>query len=145
MRPVELSSRRLRRCGNCREPGLRSDRPPSGWQDLLIGSNEHAIISISEPGCRNEVGVCPLFLFIRALARDADLIGRIRIMAERVAASYGLDIFDVRFRREAHGMVLRVQIDRPGPAATAEESVSVDDCASMSRELSAMLDVEDVV
>ena len=29
---------------------------------------------------------------------------------------YGLEIFDVQFRREAPGMVLRVQIDRPGPA-----------------------------
>ena len=42
-------------------------------------------------------------------------------------------------------MVLRVQIDRPGPAATAEESVSVEDCAQVSRDLSAVLDVEDVV
>jgi ribosome maturation factor RimP len=42
-------------------------------------------------------------------------------------------------------MVLRVQIDRPGPAATAEDSVSVDDCALVSRELSAVLDVEEIV
>ena len=42
-------------------------------------------------------------------------------------------------------MVLRVQIDRPGPAATAEESVSVADCANVSRDLSAILDVDDVV
>ena len=42
-------------------------------------------------------------------------------------------------------MVLRVQIDRPGPAATAAESVSVDDCARVSRDLSALLDVEDIV
>src|SRR5262245_63611019 len=42
-------------------------------------------------------------------------------------------------------MVLRVRIDRPGPAASAEESVSVDDCANVSRDLSAILDVEDVV
>lgn len=66
-------------------------------------------------------------------------------MASRVAASYGLDIFDVQYRREAPGMVLRVQIDRPGPAATAEDSVSVDDCARISRDLSAVLDVEDVI
>ena len=66
-------------------------------------------------------------------------------MAGRVAARYGLEIFDVQFRREAGGMVLRVQIDRPGPAATAEESVSVEDCARVSRDLSAVLDVEDVV
>src|SRR4029079_17579735 len=37
------------------------------------------------------------------------------------------------------------QIDRPGAAASADESVSVEDCAHVSRELSAILDVEDVV
>jgi len=74
-----------------------------------------------------------------------DVVGRIRTIAERVAAGYGLEIFDVQFRREAPGMVLRIQIDRPGPAATAEESVSVDDCANVSRDLSAILDVEDAV
>src|SRR3989441_9383264 len=75
----------------------------------------------------------------------ADVVGQIRSMASRVAAGYGLEIFDVQFRREAHGMVLRIQIDRPGPAATAEASVSVEDCAKVSRDLSAILDVEDVV
>jgi len=76
---------------------------------------------------------------------SADVVGQIRTIAGRVAAGYGLEIFDVQFRREAQGMVLRVQIDRPGPAATAEDSVSVDDCANVSRDLSAILDVEDVV
>ena len=74
-----------------------------------------------------------------------DVIERVRDAASRVAAGYGLDIFDVQFRREASGMVLRVQIDRPGPAARAEESVSVEDCAHVSRDLSAILDVEEVV
>jgi ribosome maturation factor RimP len=69
----------------------------------------------------------------------------VRAVASRVAAGHGLEIFDVQFRREAPGMVLRVQIDRPGPAATAEDSVSVADCAHVSRELSAILDVEDIV
>src|SRR5213080_3269056 len=75
----------------------------------------------------------------------ADVIGQVRDAAARVAAGYGLEIFDVQFRREAHGMVLRVQIDRPGASASAEESVSVDDCAHVSRDLSAILDVEDAV
>ena len=66
-------------------------------------------------------------------------------MAARVAAGYGLEIFDVQFRREGSGMVLRVRLDRPGSAASAEESVSVEDCAHVSRDLSAILDVEDVV
>src|SRR5881394_918027 len=73
------------------------------------------------------------------------VVEKVREIAGRVAADRGLEIFDVQFRREAPGMVLRVQIDRPGPAAAAEESVSVEDCAHVSRELSAILDVEDVV
>ena len=76
---------------------------------------------------------------------SGDLVQNVRGIADRVAAGLGLEIFDVQFRREAHGMVLRVQIDRPGPAARPEDSVSVDDCAKVSRELSAILDVEDVI
>jgi ribosome maturation factor RimP len=74
-----------------------------------------------------------------------DVVEQVRTVAARVAAGHGLDIFDVQFRREASGMVLRVRIDRPGPAATAEDSVSVEDCAVVSRDLSAVLDVEDIV
>src|SRR3989338_10368924 len=74
-----------------------------------------------------------------------DVTQRVRALASRVAGSYGLDIFNVQYRREGPGMVLRVQIDRPGTGATAEESVSVEDCARVSRDLSALLDVEDVV
>jgi ribosome maturation factor RimP len=74
-----------------------------------------------------------------------DIVEKIREVAGRVAGTYGVEIFDVQFRREAAGMVLRVRIDRPGPAATAEESVSVEDCARVSRDLSAVLDVEDIV
>ena len=74
-----------------------------------------------------------------------DVVEHVREIANRIAGSYGLDIFDVQYRREGPGMVLRVQIDRPGSGATAEESVSVADCAQVSRDLSAVLDVEDVV
>ena len=70
---------------------------------------------------------------------------RVRETASRVAASYGLDIFDVELRREGGQQVLRVVLDRPGPNATAEDSVSLEDCARVSEELSAILDVEDVV
>jgi ribosome maturation factor RimP len=74
-----------------------------------------------------------------------NVVEDVRAIASRVAEGYGLEIFDVQYRREGPGMVLRVQLDRPGPARTAEESVSIQDCASVSRDLSAVLDVEDVV
>jgi ribosome maturation factor RimP len=79
------------------------------------------------------------------MARDADIVKVVRTVAAGVAATLGLEIFDVQFRREAGGMVLRVQVDRPGPASTAEDSVSIEDCARVSRDLSAILDVEDAV
>jgi ribosome maturation factor RimP len=74
-----------------------------------------------------------------------DIIARVQAIASPVAASYGLEIFEVQFRREASGMVLRIRIDRPGSRATAEDSVTVDECAKVSRDLSAIFDVDDVV
>ena len=81
-----------------------------------------------------------------------DVIERVRTIADRVAGSHGLDIFNVQYRREGPGMVLRVQIDRPwdehgrqASGAPIEEGVTVEDCARVSRDLSAVLDVEDVI
>ena len=73
------------------------------------------------------------------------VVEKVRAIAERVAAGYGLEVFDIQYRREAPGMVLRVQIDRPGPASREEDSVSVGDCANVSRDLSAIFDVEEIV
>jgi ribosome maturation factor RimP len=70
-------------------------------------------------------------------------VDQIRAIAERVAASRGLEVWDVQSRRETTGHVVRVFIDRPGPAATPEESVSIEDCEQINRELSTILDVED--
>jgi len=70
-------------------------------------------------------------------------IEQIRAVAERVAATRGLFIWDIQSRREASGHVVRVFIDRPGPSATPEESVSIEDCEQVNREMSTILDVED--
>jgi ribosome maturation factor RimP len=79
------------------------------------------------------------------MARDHDRIRRIREAAERVAASYDLDIFDVQLRRESIGNVLRVIIDRRdrGVVETPEEAVGIEDCQRVSHDLSAILDVEE--
>ena len=72
----------------------------------------------------------------------------LRTRVAGVLASYGLELFDLQFRRESIGWVLRVVIDRPwDPAAPrdatgAEEPVTVDDCGRVSHDLSAILDVE---
>jgi ribosome maturation factor RimP len=82
------------------------------------------------------------------------------VAAERVARSYGLEVFDVQLRRESVGTVLRVVIDRPDPGKPAaaatngpgadverrkleEESVGIADCQRVSHDLSALLDVEE--
>jgi len=96
------------------------------------------------------VGSCPLFVFLgcfrRARSAPEDSVqplDTIRAIAERVAQARGLEVWDIQSRREVTGHVVRVFIDRPGPAATPDESVSVEDCAEVNRELSTILDVED--
>ena len=78
-----------------------------------------------------------------------DLEG-IRGIAARVAASYGLEIWDVELRGTGgKSRMLRVYIDRPGGAAPqpgpAVGGVTHEDCANVSRELGTILDVEDAV
>lgn len=73
-----------------------------------------------------------------------EALARLRAAAARIAASYGLEIFDLQFRRESIGWVLRVVLDKSTPAGSAaEEPVSIDDCRRVSEDLSALLDVED--
>jgi ribosome maturation factor RimP len=68
---------------------------------------------------------------------------QIRAIAERVAAERGLEIWDIQSRRETGGHVVRVFIDRPGPSATPDDSVSLEDCEQVNREIGTILDVED--
>ena len=49
-----------------------------------------------------------------------DSVERLRATAERVARSHGLELFDLQFRRESTGWVLRVILDRiPPPTGSA--------------------------
>jgi ribosome maturation factor RimP len=61
----------------------------------------------------------------------------IREMAERVATSEGLHLVDVELKGGNSNQLLRVFLDKPG-------GVSHADCALISEQLSAMLDVEDI-
>ncbi|MBW1808433.1 MAG: ribosome maturation factor RimP [Deltaproteobacteria bacterium] len=60
-------------------------------------------------------------------------------ICEPLVAEMGLDIVEIRFRRETHGWVLRVLIER------REGRVAVDDCSILSRELSDLIDIEDPI
>lgn len=75
-----------------------------------------------------------------------DALNAIRLHLDGVAESYGLEVFDLSFRREAPGWVLRIMLDRePGEAGPSRASgeVSIEDCQRVSRDLSTWLDVED--
>ena len=73
------------------------------------------------------------------------VIERLKEATGRVAASHGLEVFDIQLRRESIGQVLRVILDRPAPAVAGGEDVPVgiEDCQRVSHDLSALLDVED--
>jgi len=91
----------------------------------------------------NLSGLLAHFFVLGGFSGRMDALARIRAAAERVAASHGLDLFDITLARESPGWVVRVTIDRPGAAAGPEDSVGIEDCAVVSRELGTILDVED--
>jgi|SRR5215472_13701424 len=69
------------------------------------------------------------------MAVDLD---HVRAIAERVAASLGLEVVEIELRGGGKSRMLRIFIDKPG-------GVTHEDCASLSREVSTILDVEDAV
>lgn len=91
------------------------------------------------------MGLGPLFVFRGAFTPRSHNSERIREAAARVAASHGLEIFDIQLRRESIGTVLRVIIDRPDPGRVEApaEAVGIEECQRVSQDLSALLDVEE--
>ena len=67
-----------------------------------------------------------------------------REIAERIAASNGLEVLDVEFRGSGPARMLRVFLDKPS-SADPLAGVTHGDCADFSREFGTVLDVEDVV
>jgi ribosome maturation factor RimP len=76
-------------------------------------------------------------------------LARIQEIAERVAASLGLEVVEVEMRGAGNARMLRIYIDRPvsGAAMDSADAFGVrhEDCANLSREVSTILDVEDAV
>jgi ribosome maturation factor RimP len=69
------------------------------------------------------------------MAVDLD---HIREIAERVAASMGVELVEIEMRGGGKARMLRITLDKPG-------GVTHEDCANVSRDVSTILDVEDVV
>lgn len=67
-----------------------------------------------------------------------DVVTQISEIAQPILDSLGLELVDIEYRKEGHGMTLRLYIDKPG-------GIMLDDCADVSRELSEILDVEEII
>ena len=76
------------------------------------------------------------------MALDVDLV---RAIADRVAASIGLEVLDVEFLGGGKARMLRVFLDKPAAGNDPMAGVTHADCANFSREFGTILDVEDVM
>jgi len=72
-------------------------------------------------------------------------VERVREIAERVAASSGLEVVDIEFLGAGNARMLRVFLDKPAAGTDPLAGVTHEDCANFSREFGTILDVEDAV
>ncbi len=72
-------------------------------------------------------------------------VERVREIAERVAASSGLEIVEIEFLGGGKARMLRVFLDKPAAGTDPLAVVTHEDCANFSREFGTILDVEDVM
>jgi len=80
-------------------------------------------------------------------------LDRVREIADRVAASSGLEVLEIEFRGSGKARMLRVFLDKPGTSGDAGAGshndplggVTHGDCVNFSREFGTILDVEDAI
>jgi ribosome maturation factor RimP len=72
-------------------------------------------------------------------------VGRVREIAERVAASSGLEVVEVEILGGGKARMLRVFLDKASAGTDPLAGVTHEDCANFSREFGTILDVEDVM
>jgi len=66
------------------------------------------------------------------------LPGRVEEEIEKIVSSEGLELVHIEYRKQGRGWLLRIDIDKEG-------GVNLADCELVSQQVSAFLDVEDVV
>jgi ribosome maturation factor RimP len=76
------------------------------------------------------------------MALDVD---RVREIAERVAASSGLEVVEIEILGGGKARMLRVFLDKASAGTDPLAGVTHEDCANFSREFGTILDVEDVM
>ena len=89
------------------------------------------------------------------MGRKDEILERVRAIAEPLAAAEGLEVVDLELAGVGSHTTLRLFIDRVVPAVPSADQlptggvprvgVTLDDCANLSRSVSAALDVEDPI
>lgn len=73
-------------------------------------------------------------------------LDRVRAAVEPVLSAHGVSLYDVEFLTEHAGWTLRLVIERESDAGSdGTGGVSLEDCAEVSRDASAVLDVADLI
>src|SRR3984893_18939221 len=72
-------------------------------------------------------------------------VERVREIADRVAASSGLEVVEVEILGGGKARMLRVFLDKPAAGAEPLSGVTHGDCANFSREFGTILDVEEAI
>ena len=67
-----------------------------------------------------------------------NIVDRVETFVEPLLEEIGCELVDKEFRREKHGWVLRLYIDKDG-------GVTLKDCSSVSRQVNHYLDVDDSI
>lgn len=68
----------------------------------------------------------------------AQVIDRIEKLVQPLLEDLGCELVDLEYQREQRGWVLRFFLDR-------ENGINLDDCAKASREISSLIDVENII
>jgi ribosome maturation factor RimP len=79
--------------------------------------------------------------YVRGLYRMSEtkrVINAVILLTESLLPEYGLELVDVEFQFERGKWILRIFIDKQG-------GITLDDCASISRELGDLIEAEDII
>jgi ribosome maturation factor RimP len=79
-----------------------------------------------------------LTFFYGKIMAKIDVATRVTEHAEQVLSSLAMELVELEYKREGRELVLRLFIDKEG-------GVTLDDCEAVSRELSEILEVEDII
>ena len=69
---------------------------------------------------------------------NIDVLNSVKKLTETLLDQCNMELVDIEYKGEGRGRVLRIYIDK-------ENGVTIDDCADISRELSVLLDINDII